>query len=280
MLPGFYAGLVRNHPFISAILGCIVVAVLGASIPHGNAKQSLAYLTAVTLSVVVIDVMCLRGQARPAQIPVRDSGLESLVLIVCWVTALAFLTCRFVFNYRPTGVGLRLAWIVIGLGTVFAVIPALFLLGRRYWPADLGLRFPGVVVALPVLAIFATITFFFSRHSITWSRALEESGSPMGLAQTAISACVPEEFFRTAWQTRVGTWLKNPATGWLTGSIAWAALHGPIAYSHSHSLAESTLGVMNIVPLGLLWGYLTHRTGSFLPSMLLHGLNFWGLQNS
>ena len=35
----------------------------------------------------------------------------------------------------------------------------------------------------------------------------------------------------------------------------------------------------DIVPLGLLWGYLTHRTGSFLPSVVLHATNIWGLQN-
>jgi membrane protease YdiL (CAAX protease family) len=73
--------------------------------------------------------------------------------------------------------------------------------------------------------------------------------------------------------------MKNPADGWLTASIAWAALHGPVDYSQSHSLFEAMLGVINIVPLGLLWGYLMQRTGSCLPSMLLHGLNFWGLQN-
>jgi Type II CAAX prenyl endopeptidase Rce1-like len=56
-------------------------------------------------------------------------------------------------------------------------------------------------------------------------------------------------------------------------------LRRPVDYSQSHSTVEAMLGVINIVPLGLLWGYLTHRTGSFLPSMLLHGLNFWGLQN-
>jgi membrane protease YdiL (CAAX protease family) len=280
MLPRFYAGLLRKHPAISATLGCIFVVLLAASIVRGNAKQFLAYLTAVVLSVVVIDIMCLRRQTIPEPIPVRDSGFESLVLIACWVTALVWLGGRFVFNYRPAAVGLRLAWFTIGLGAVFAIIPALFLLGRRYWPADLGLRFRGVTVALPVLAIFATVTFVFSPQSITWSRALAESGSPAGLVQVAVSACLPEEFFRIVWQTRIGTWLKNPATGWLIASIAWAALHGPIDYSQSHSVVEVALGVLNIVPLGLLWGYLTHRTGSFLPSLLLHGLNFWGLQNT
>jgi membrane protease YdiL (CAAX protease family) len=279
MLPHFYIGLARKHPNISVILGCIAAVLLAASIRHNNAKHFFAYLAALAISVVAIDSMSLTPQARPNPLPVRDPRLESLALIVFGLIALIWLTSRFVFNYRPPAGGLRIAWIVIALGAVFCIIPALFLFGRRYSPADLGLRLSGVIVALPVLAIFALITLALSRHSITWSGALAESGSPLGLVQTSISACLPEEFFRVAWQTRIGAWIRNPAAGWLIASIAWATLHGPVDYSHSHSIVETTLGVMNIVPLGLLWGYLTHRTGSFLPSALLHGLNFWGLQN-
>lgn len=280
MTPAFYVALVRKHPGISAILGCIVFVMLAASIRRADIKRTLAYLAAVAISVVVIDVLSHVRQAGPKPLPVRDSRFESLVLIVFGLIALAWLTSRFVFNYRPeTGV-LRLAWIFIGLGAVFNILPALFLFIRGYWPAALGLRFQGVMVAFPVLAIFAAITFAFSRNSITWSGALAESGSPLGLALTAMSACLPEEFFRIVWQTRIGAWMRNPASGWLIASIAWAALHGPVDYSESHSAVDAMLGAINIVPLGLLWGYLTYRTGSFLPSMVLHGLNFWGLQNS
>ena len=174
---------------------------------------------------------------------------------------------------------LRLAWIVIGIGSAFFIFPTLFLFSRRYGLADLGVRFRGIAAALPVLAIFAGITLAFSRHSITWSGALAEAGSPLALVPTAISACVPEEFFRFAWQTRIGAWMKKLAAGWLIASIAWAMLHAPVDYSQSHSVLDAMLSVGDIVPLGLPWGYLTHRTGSFLRSMLLHGLNFWGLQN-
>jgi membrane protease YdiL (CAAX protease family) len=253
--------------------------LLAASIRRGGTKQSLAYLAAVAIGVVAIDATLLALRASPKPIPVRNPRLESLVLIVFGLIALGWLTSRFVFNYRPEAGPFRLVWMAVGLGGVFFVIPTLFLFSRRYWPADLGLRLQGLVVAFPVLATFAAIAFAFSRQSITWSGALKEAGSPLGLVQTAISACLPEEFFRFAWQTRLGAWMRNPAVGWLIASIAWAALHGPVDYSESHSSVQALIGVMNIVPLGLLWGYLTHRTGSFLPSMLLHGLNLWGLQN-
>ena len=47
----------------------------------------------------------------------------------------------------------------------------------------------------------------------------------------------------------------------------------------SVGLGSNSVGVLDIVPLGLLWGYLTHRTGSLVPAVLLHLTNFWGLQN-
>jgi len=59
----------------------------------------------------------------------------------------------------------------------------------------------------------------------------------------------------------------------------WAALHLPHEFGASHSLAGSLTYAISIVPLGLLWGYLTMRTQSILPSILLHGTNLWGLQN-
>jgi hypothetical protein len=165
MLPVFYVRLVRKHSGISAILGCIVFVLLAASIRRANTEQSLAYLAAVAISVVAIDVMSHIWQASPKPFPVRDSRLESLVLIVFGLIAFAWLTSRFVFNYRPEAGGLRLVWISIGLGAVFNILPALFLFSRGYGPAALGLRFRGVIVVFPVLAIFAAITFALSRNS-------------------------------------------------------------------------------------------------------------------
>jgi membrane protease YdiL (CAAX protease family) len=280
MLRSFYLEQLREHWAIAGILGCNVIVVLASAISRGQTRQALAYLAAVAISFVVIDALSFAQGAKAPLIPVRNPRFESLALIGFWVIALAWLAGRFVFNNLPGQGLLRLASLVIGLGSVFAILPALFLFSRRYSPADLGLRLRGIAIALPVLAIFAGITFAFSRQSITWSGIWKEEGSLLAIVQTAISACLPEEFFRFAWQTRIGAWMKKPEAGWLIASIAWAMLHGPIDYSQSHSAPEVALGVINIVPLGLLWGYLARRTGSFVPSMLLHGLNFWGLQNS
>jgi membrane protease YdiL (CAAX protease family) len=94
-----------------------------------------------------------------------------------------------------------------------------------------------------------------------------------------LTAAVPEEFFRFAWQTRVGALRRNRAAGWFIASVAWAILHAPRFWDEGHSAIGTLMGVVDIVPLGLLWGYLMHRTRSLLPSTLLHATNIWGLQN-
>jgi hypothetical protein len=43
--------------------------------------------------------------------------------------------------------------------------------------------------------------------------------------------------------------------------------------------ARFRMSSVRIIPIGLMCGYLTHRTKSIIPSVLVHGSNFWGLQN-
>jgi membrane protease YdiL (CAAX protease family) len=85
-----------------------------------------------------------------------------------------------------------------------------------------------------------------------------------------------EEFLRMSWQTRLGAVLKNPAAAWFFTAWVWSALHVP---GFTDSSWEATLqGVAEMVPLGLLWGYILHRTQSLWPTVLLHATNIWGLQ--
>jgi membrane protease YdiL (CAAX protease family) len=71
----------------------------------------------------------------------------------------------------------------------------------------------------------------------------------------------------------------NKAWGWLIATTIWAFMHAPKWYWESKDLVEVILASIVRIPLGLMWGYLTHRTKSILPSVLVHGTNYWGLQN-
>ncbi|GBL35552.1 hypothetical protein EMGBS15_11470 [Filimonas sp.] len=92
-------------------------------------------------------------------------------------------------------------------------------------------------------------------------------------------AGLSEEFFRVVGQTRLGVWTRSKGMGWFLTTFIWAFMHAPKWYGDGHDLTEAILGFLRIIPLGLMWGYLTPRTKSLLPSVIVHGMNIWGLQN-
>jgi membrane protease YdiL (CAAX protease family) len=150
----------------------------------------------------------------------------------------------------------------------------------RYRPADLGIRFRGFAPVPLVVLCFGVLAVACSPSSITVKVSDLGVGTLWGLlSEGLVEAALPEEFFRFVWQTRAGAYLNNRASGWLIASVLWAVLHAPVEYNGSHSLAGTLTYMLGIIPIGLLWGYLTIRTKSILPSVLLHGTNFWGLQN-
>jgi len=275
----YAAAAARRRPGIALALAGLEVAILANAVIQQDLGRALLYLAVIAMSVVLIDVTLARWPVSTRHVPVRNAGGEAVFLIVSFALGLFWLTGRFVWNLRPDPGLLRLLWLAILMGCVFNALPAIVLLARRYRLTDLGLRITGLHAVPLVMATFAAATFALSPASITWRGAIEETGSIVALIGTALLAAVPEEFFRFVWQTRVGAWLKDPAVGWLVASACWALLHGPKDWDESHSLPVTLMGVVNIIPLGLLWGYLTHRTGSMLPAIALHATNLWGLQN-
>jgi membrane protease YdiL (CAAX protease family) len=229
---------------------------------------------------VWIDLVLARWPIVAAAVPVRGVGVEILMLAASFVAGLLWLYARFVLEFQPPPGPLRLLWLALLIGSAFNALPAIFLLARRYKLRDLGFRVAGLRAVPLVIATFAGAALLLSPARTTWQLTMKETGGSVGaLVLTALSASVPEEFFRFVWQTRVGAWLQNPAAGWLVASLLWATLHAPKDWSDTHSLMSTIMSVVNIVPLGLLWGYLTHRSRSMLPSIVLHGTNLWGLQN-
>jgi len=271
---------ITRHPLVFGLLVGIAVVVLVNSVVQHHASRGVCYLVAVALSFLLIEIVMVRRRMSPRPVLVRNVRLELLMLGISFAAGFSWLYARFVWEYRPPPGPARLAWLTILLGCVFNAAPALVLITRRYGVADLGLRVTGASIVLPVIAVFAATTLVFSRSSITWSAIVQETGGTIwGVVGAVLSAAVPEEFFRFVWQTRVAAWRRNHAAGWVIASFLWASLHGPKDWQESHSLGATVISVLNITPLGLLWGHLTYRSRSILPSILAHGVNVWGLQN-
>jgi membrane protease YdiL (CAAX protease family) len=270
----------KRHRLVAALLLAVAAAILIRAANEGSLTRAMLYLTAIGISLFSVDVTLARWPPDGRETTVRSAGGELALAALFFGGAFGWLYARFVVGYQPAPGLLRMAWLALLLGCVFNAFLALFLIARRYGLADLGLRASGVVAVPAVIATFAVTALVFARSNTTWAGILEESGgSWLAVLATALTAAVPEEFFRFVWQTRVGTWLGNRAAGWLVASLVWATLHAPKDWAESHSIAATVMGVLNIVPLGLLWGYLTHRTRNMVPSILLHMTNLWGLQN-
>jgi membrane protease YdiL (CAAX protease family) len=271
-----YSGIAARHPVIAIALALLAIFILAAAIANGRTLQAIAYLAAIALSVAAIDVILLKRPIPAKPTPVRHPQAELLIAFILFVVAFAWLWSHFVSNYTIPAPLLRLA----AVSTIFNIPLAIALLMLRYSPAALGVRFRGFAPVPVVILCFGVLAAVFSPSSITIKEAAQEAGSIWGgLLMGFGEAALPEEFFRFVWQTRAGACLNNRAAGWLIASILWASLHLPKEYGDSHSLAASLTYVVSIIPLGLLWGYLTMRTRSILPSILLHGANLWGLQN-
>ena len=274
------AELIRRHRLVATLVAVTFAAVLCQAVWFGKLPQRLAFLGAVVASAGVVDLLLARP--RPTPLPVRRPRLELAVATVCLVLALVFLLMRFGPAPPPyIGWPARL-FLVVGVLCVLNLPVALMdLLGLRYRFGDLGYHLNGRGLrAVPVILLcFYGLGWLTGAHC-TLLPFIQEQGSVWRALFTAVFiAPLPEEFFRRTWQTRLGAVTRNPAAAWLLTAGFWAALHAPIFHAGETTWTPALLNCLNLIPLGLLWGYVLHRTRSQFPSLLLHGFNFSGLQN-
>ena len=137
-----------------------------------------------------------------------------------------------------------------------------------------------MLIALPIIAISFITNRIVSPDSLTWDAVVAEGGGVLGAIFSGfIIAGLSEEFFRVIGQTRIGALIRNFGMGWFITTVIWALMHAPKWYGEGHDITEALLSSVRIIPIGLMWGYLTHRTKSILPAVLVHATNVWGLQN-
>ena len=100
------------------------------------------------------------------------------------------------------------------------------------------------------------------------------------LLEGIVGAALAEEFSRMQAQTRFSAALGNNGLGFFFATLIWALMHVPVfSGGEVGNILPAMQGACNILPIGLLWGYITWRTKSLFPALLIHGLNLWGLQN-
>ncbi len=261
-------------------MGITSIFVLYVGYRHDTLVRGIVYLFVMWLCSFCIDFYAIWRPAKNDFI-VRNPKKETILFVVCIIGSALFFFLRFsgILNWDTLQGIVKLA-IAVLLIFAFPIALAVILLLMKYKPFDLGIRLQGFIVVIPVIVICAITNRIISPDSLTWDRVVSEGGGIIGALFTGfIVAGLSEEFFRVIGQTRIGELLSNKGYGWFITTVIWALFHVPKWYSDEHNLVEALLGSIRIIPLGLMWGYMTHRTKSILPAVIVHGTNFWGLQN-
>ena len=276
-----YAKLICRHQMIAALVAVAFASVLVQSFWFGKLPQRLAYLVAIAFSLVVVDLISLRHRSAP--LPVRRPKLELATAAGC----LVFSLCWLCLHFSPTSSAVpatlfaklfRVAGALVVFNIPIAIVD-LFALGYRF--GDLGFRFAvRGLWAVPLILLSFFGLSYLSGASFTIGGVIREEGSIwQALLVVIFVAAMPEEFFRMTWQTRLGAVTGNDAAGWFLTAFFWAFMHAPIFHHGEPTWTPALVNCLNLVPLGLLWGYVLHRTGSLIPSLILHMFNLSGLQN-
>jgi membrane protease YdiL (CAAX protease family) len=273
-------GVLRRNLWAFALLLGLCAVVLWHAAQSGHAGKALAYLVAVALCCFITDLVTLWRSNAPA-FEVRRPVREAVVVLAFSALGYLGLCLRFTWLDWPALPGLARLAILPLFGFVFPIFIAIvMLLVWRYTPRALGFRWsPSCWVFLPVLLVTAGTALLVAPQDLTIGLILQETGVLGALWMGFVVAALSEEFLRLLLQTRLGAVLNNAGLAALITALIWACMHAPKWIGEGGSAVEGLLGALHIVPLGLLWGYLTHRTRSIVPAILVHGLNVWGLQN-
>jgi membrane protease YdiL (CAAX protease family) len=276
----FQIDRIKNNRITFLLIIIIALLVLYVGYRHNAIIRSVAYLSVMWFCSFFIDLYAIWRPAMNTFI-VRNPKKETIWFVICIIGAALFFTLRFsgILDWEHSTKLVRLS-IVSLLIFAFPIALAIILLMMKYKPKELGIRFQGFIVIIPIIAISVLTNIFVSQQNLTWNMVVSENGGILGTLFTGfIVAGLSEEFFRVIGQTRIGVLVKNNGYGWIITTIIWALFHAPKWYSESHDLTEALLGSARIIPIGLMWGYITYRTKSILPAVFVHGTNIWGLQN-
>ena len=273
---------IKDHPIVSAIVAFLAAALSGFAYSEGKILKMSAYLGAILLAALVTDFLSAKfapGDADfPAKSPVKE--LKFLFAVQIIVVILTIIRFQIFTDWQHTEFVRKLPLLMLMALFVFPAVPLITFFRWKYSLRDLGFRRRGLWLGLPIVLIIGAAALLFAPEDMNFGKMYQEMGLFQMILVGFFVAAIPEELTRVLMQTRIGKVFENYAVGWLTASAVWAFIHLPNFYSHNtQGIVSAVWGVLAILPIGLLWGYMTHRTRSILPAAIVHGTNLWGLHD-
>lgn len=263
----------------------VCVAMLGAAILVQAARlqrltHAVAYLLAMLTCAIMVETVAQR-RARDEWIikaPRREGGVIALALaIMATLGILRFIVLRDGQQLPPLARIVFLMLVVLFIYPLFLLV--FFTRKEKYRLRELGITWSELWLALPVIGIVGLTAVSVAPEHLQFRETYQRSGALSMLLLGFGTAALPEEFMRVLTQTRLASLFANKGLGWFAGGVLWALLHIPIFSRESGSVSQAIMSAVGILPIGLLWGYMTERLKSIAPSVLVHGTNLWGLQN-
>jgi membrane protease YdiL (CAAX protease family) len=277
---------VRAHPLVTLALLALAAWIVAVA---SDKPKAIAYLAACIVCALVADALTSqpadgkRGETTAGEPRLRVESPRTEFLVLCAFAAFAAPGMYAGFGVfdglapRPLLVAVR----IVGMLCLLQVVPVLWLAWRGYRATSLGVRWTGASAAFACAALVAATALSIDPDGAPPVKAVR-AGAWAELALVIVGAApqvIAEEVLRLTLQTRIAALTKNAALGWLLATLPWALLHIPAWMNSGGSLEGAVGGALRIVPIGLMWGFLTWRTGSIVPALLAHQLNVFGLQN-
>ena len=273
-----------THPIIFIVVILLLGVIINEYIRNGTIIHGLGFLGAIYISVFVVDYLCMSHSFDYQVFIIKKPVKKELIIIsICTILGLIFLCVRYIFNWNGIGAILKLSVLPLMLFVFPIVLSLVYLFIFKYPLKNLGINLNYWYLPILINIVFGLITLIFAPEKSHWHLLVSGTVGNLfsWLFTGLIGAALSEEFTRMLFQTRIKSLSNNMAIGWISAAFIWALLHFPV-FSQEHvekGWRAVIMATLNLIPLGLLWGYITYRTKSIIPSVVIHGLNLWGLQN-
>lgn len=276
---------IKEYKKILITMTFINLFVLWNFISSGKLIHGIGYFLFFYVAILLIYFFTNKYPPN-TEIEIKRPKTELKIFLLFAVLGVIFISLNLYFQTKTDQIGFLFRLPVL-LGTLFFTFPlgiTIYLIFKKYKLLNLGLKtkpLSYIFLGFLVWGLTGLFAFIFNKSGIIWVEGYKELGGISGIVlQGLIGAGLVEEFSRFAIQSRFEKVFKSFGFNILFATTIWAFMHFPVNYfRESMQVYDIVIYCVQIIPIGFVWGYLTHQTKSIVPSTIVHGLNLWGFQN-